>query len=88
MIKLIEIWRFEERINLFIQGADAWLNFYSVEVSNVNVNSVYALGGGFYVINMSYDSTNYAQYKTVEETITRRLIVCWDNSGIKAVSVE
>ena len=54
----------------------------------MNVNSVYALGGGFYVINMSYDSTNYAQYKTVEETITRRLIVCWDNSGIKAVSVE
>ena len=79
---------FDERINLFIQGADAWLNFYSVEVNNVNVNSVYALGGGFYVINMSYDSTNYAQYKTVEETITRRLIVCWDNNGIKAVSVE
>ena len=79
---------FAKRMDLFIEGADAWLNFHSVAVNNVNINSVYALGGGFYVINMTYDTTNYAEYKTVEETITRKLIVCWDNSGIKAVSVE
>ena len=79
---------FAKRMDLFIEGADAWLNFHSVEVSNVSINSVYSLGGGFYVINMTYDTTNYAAYKTVNETNTRRLIVCWDNSGIQAVSVE
>ena len=79
---------FAKRMDLFIEGADAWLNFHSVTVSNASVNSVYSLGGGFYVINITYDTTNYAEYKTVEETNTRKLIVCWDNSGIKAVSVE
>ena len=79
---------FAKRMDLFIEGADAWLNFHSVEVNNVSINSVYSLGGGFYVINMTYDTTNYAAYKTVNETNTRRLIVCWDNSGIQAVSVE
>ena len=79
---------FAKRMDLFIEGADAWLNFHSVTVSNASVNSVYSLGGGFYVINVTYDTTNYAEYKTVEESNTRKLIVCWDNSGIKAVSVE
>ena len=75
-------------MDLFIDGAGDWLNFHSVAVNNTTVNSVYSLGGGFYVINISYDVTNYAEYKTVEEHTSRKLIVCWDNSGIKAVSVE
>lgn len=79
---------FAKRMDLFIDGAGDWLNFHSVAVNNTTVNSVYSLGGGFYVINISYDVTNYAEYKTVEEHTSRKLIVCWDNSGIKAVSVE
>ena len=64
------------------------MNFYAVTVDGIQVNSVYSLGGGFYVINVSYSTTNYADYKTVNESNMKRIIACWDDSGIMAVSVE
>ena len=77
-----------KRMDLFIEGGADWMNFHAVNVSNVKINSVYSLGGQFYVINVTYDTTNYAEYKTVEETSTKRIIVLWDDSGIQAISVE
>ena len=40
------------------------------------------------MINVSYSTTNYAEYKTVNETNTKKIIACWDATGIMAVSVE
>lgn len=77
-----------ERMDLFIEGGADYMNFNSVVVSNVKTESVYSLGGGFYVINVSYDTTNYADYKTVSESNVKKIIVCKDESGILAVSVE
>ena len=77
-----------KRMDLFIEGGGDYMNFYAVNVSNVHINSVYSLGGGFYVINVTYDTTNYAEYKTVQETSTKRIIVCRDETGIHAISVE
>ena len=77
-----------KRMDLFIEGGADYMNFYAVTVDDVQVNSVYSLGGGFYVINVSYSTTNYADYKTVNETNMKRIIACWDDSGIMAVSVE
>ena len=77
-----------ERMNLFIEGGADYMNFHTVVVSNIDVNSVYALGGGFYVIDVSYDTTNYADYKTVEESCNKKIIVCKDADGVLAVSVE
>ncbi len=78
----------QQRMDLFIEGGADYMNFYSVSVSDIQVNSVYSLGGGFYVINVTYKTVNYAEYKTVEETCTKRIIACMDESGILAVSVE
>ena len=40
------------------------------------------------MINVTYDTTNYAEYKTVQESSNKRIIVCKDEAGILAVSVE
>ena len=77
-----------KRMDLFIEGGADYMNFYAVTVDDVQVNSVYSLGGGFYVINVRYSTTNYADYKTVNETNMKRIIACWDDKGIMAVSVE
>ena len=77
-----------KRMDLFIEGGADYMNFYAVTVDGIQVNSVYSLGGGFYVINVSYSTTNYADYKTVNESNMKRIIACWDDSGIMAVSVE
>lgn len=77
-----------KRMDLFIEGGADYMNFYAVNVENVYVQSVYSLGGGFYVINVTYDTTNYAEYKTVQESSNKRIIVCKDEAGILAVSVE
>lgn len=77
-----------KRMDLFIEGGADYMNFYAVNVENIHVDSVYSLGGGFYVINVTYDTTNYAEYKTVQETSTKRIIVCRDAAGILAISVE
>ena len=77
-----------KRMDLFIEGGADYMNFYAVTVDNTQVESVYSLGGGFYVINVSYNTTNYAEYKTVNESNTKRIITCWDANGIMAVSVE
>ena len=75
-------------MDLFIEGGGDWMNFYAVTVNDVHVDSVYSLGGGFYVINVSYNTTNYAEYKTVDESNSKKIIACWDETGIMAVSVE
>ncbi|MBQ6366510.1 MAG: hypothetical protein IJI61_08935 [Oscillospiraceae bacterium] len=77
-----------KRMDLFIEGGADYMNFYAVNVENLNIDSVYSLGGGFYVINVTYDTTNYAEFKTVQETSTKRIIVCRDEAGILAISVE
>ena len=77
-----------KRMDLFIEGGGDWMNFYAVTVNDVHVDSVYSLGGGFYVINVSYNTTNYAEYKTVDESNSKKIIACWDETGIMAVSVE
>lgn len=77
-----------KRMDLFIEGGADYMNFYAVTVNDVRVDSVYSLGGGFYVINVNYNTTNYAEYKTVDESNTKKIITCWDDNGIMAVSVE
>ena len=77
-----------KRMDLFIEGGADYMNFYAVTINDVHIDSVYSLGGGFYVINVSYSTTNYAEYKTVNETNTKKIIACWDATGIMAVSVE
>ena len=76
------------RMRLFVEGGADYMNFYAVNVSDINVESIYALGGGFYVINVSYHTVNYADYKTVEENPSKKIIVCWDETGISAVSCQ
>ena len=75
-------------MDLFIEGGADYMNFYAVTVDDVHIDSVYSLGGGFYVVNVNYSTTNYAEYKTVNETNMKKIIACWDDSGIMAVSVE
>ena len=76
-----------KRMDLFIEGGADYMNFYAVTVSDIHMDSIYSLGGGFYVINVSYNTTNYAEYKTVNESNTKKIIACWDDTGIMAVSV-
>ena len=70
----------------FLDGA-SWLHWFNVTLSNVQFESAYELGDGFYVLNVSYDTTNYADYKTVEEPNELRLIVEKTANGIQAVAV-
>ena len=78
----------DNRIQLFVDGGADYMNFYAVEIADKKIDSIYALGGGFYVINATYTTTNYAEYKTVNETVSKRIIVCRDESGVLAVSCQ
>ena len=67
--------------------AATWVHTNSVVITSMSFSYAMSLGGGFYVVSEAYDSTAYAEYKTVTESSEVTVILFKDESGIKAVSV-
>ena len=70
----------------FQEGAE-YVHTYNVVIDSKHFDGAYSLGGNFYVINETVESTAYAEYKTTNETVQMRIIVIKDDSGIQAVNV-
>ena len=70
----------------FLDGA-SWIHTYSIVLNNYEFQGAFSLGGGFYVIEAQYETTAYADYKTVNESVPVKVIVLKDETGIHAVAL-
>ena len=78
----------DSRMQQFYEGGSTWMHWNSCEISDISFNGAYSLGGNFYVIDVTYRTTNYADYKTVDEDNIKRIVVVDDGNEILAISVE
>lgn len=76
-----------ENIMKGFQDGASWIHTYSIVLNNYEFKGAFKLGGGFYVIEAQYETTAYADYKTVNEDVPLKVIVLSDETGIHAVAI-
>lgn len=65
----------------------SWQHTYRIDLNRYQFKNAFVLGGGFYVVEVEYETTAYADYKTVNETVTTKFVVVKNGSGIRTVAV-
>ena len=79
----------EKNIYQYYEGGSQWINWTGFTIDSINLNSAYELGGGFYVVDVSYNTTNYHTYKgAINKQVENRVVVVDNGTEILAVSVE
>ena len=77
----------DKRMTEFLDGAQ-WIHYWTIEISRYDIVAMYALGDGFYVIDIDYEATAYGEYKNVSQASNLRVVVCRTDMGLKAISAE
>lgn len=77
----------QQEMYTYTLDAVNWIHTNSVVINDMSFNYALSLGGGYYVVSESVDTTAYADYKTVNETSDVVVVVMKDSETgeIKAI---